>query len=96
MAGISVPSRMYNMMAVGKPIIGIVDDTSEVAAVIREAQMGAVVPPESPEKLAECIRDLKNDAESREENGRKARETVERNYSYIRISQQYRELFKSL
>lgn len=96
MAGISVPSRMYNMMAAGKPIIGIVDDTSEVAAVIREAQMGAVVPPESPEKLAECIKDLKNDAESRDRKGRNARETVEKNYSYISISQQYRGLFKSL
>ena len=96
MSGISVPSRMYNIMAAGKPIIGIVDDSSEVAALISEVDMGSVVPPESPEKLAKCIIELKVDDVGREEKGRNASEIVKKHYSYDKISQQYRELFKTL
>ena len=96
MAGISVPSRMYNLMAAGKPIIAVVDEDSEVAAVIREEQIGLVVPPGSPEALAEVIKELKSDADGLKEKGRKSREAAERLYSYYIVSKKYRELFESL
>jgi glycosyltransferase involved in cell wall biosynthesis len=44
MAGVGVPSRLYNILAVGRPIIGAVDDESELALVVREEQIGWTVP----------------------------------------------------
>ena len=38
MAGVSVPSRMYNHMAAGKPIIAMADECSEIAQVIKEEE----------------------------------------------------------
>jgi glycosyltransferase involved in cell wall biosynthesis len=45
MAGISVPSRMYNVLAAGKPILAVADEGSELALVVREHDVGWVVRP---------------------------------------------------
>jgi colanic acid biosynthesis glycosyl transferase WcaI len=96
MAGISVPSRLYNLMAAGKPILAVVDDDSEVADVIREAELGVTVPPESPQRLAEQILALKHDSKGRVRMAENSRNEAVAKYSYEAIKQQYRELFDSL
>ena len=55
MAGVSVPSRMYNMLAAGLPIIGICDPESELARVIEEDDVGWSVTPGNPDALAERV-----------------------------------------
>lgn len=42
MAGVSVPSRMYNVMAAGRPILAVADGGSELALVVGEEQCGVV------------------------------------------------------
>jgi len=96
MAGISVPSRLYNLMAAGKPILGVVDEDSEVAEVIREAGVGVTVPPESPQELARQILQLKNDPQTLVSMGENSRKEAEASYSYAAIKNQYRRLFDSL
>jgi colanic acid biosynthesis glycosyl transferase WcaI len=96
MAGISVPSRLYNLMAAGKPILAVVDDDSEVADVIREAELGVTVPPESPARLAEQILALKHDSKGTVRMAENSRNEAVAKYSYEAIKQQYRELFDSL
>jgi len=96
MAGISVPSRLYNLMAAGKPILAVVDDDSEVADVIREAELGVTVPPESPQLLAEQILALKHDSARRARMAENSRNEAGAKYSYEAIKQQYRDLFDSL
>ena len=96
MAGISVPSRLYNLMAAGKPILGVVDNNSEVADVIREAKLGVAVSPESPRHLAEQIISLKNDGDLRVKMAENSRKEAVSKYSYDVTKQQYRDLFDSL
>ncbi len=55
MLGVSMPSRTYNTLAVGKPIIGICDPQSELAMVIEEESVGWVVPPNEKETLLRTI-----------------------------------------
>jgi glycosyltransferase involved in cell wall biosynthesis len=55
MSGVSVPSRMYNILAAGKPIIAVADDDSELALVVREERVGWVVPPGRGDLLAAAI-----------------------------------------
>lgn len=96
MAGISIPSRLYNLMAAGKPILAVVDEDSEVAEVIREAGVGVTVPPESPQELAAQILHLKNDPQMLARMGGNSRKEAEASYSYPVIQQQYRKLFEEL
>ena len=96
MAGISVPSRLYNLMAAGKPILGVVDNNSEVADVIREAKLGIAVSPESPRNLAEQILSLRNDGDLRVKMAENSRNEAVSKYSYDVTKQQYRDLFNSL
>ena len=56
LAGYVVPSRLYGVMAVGRPVIAAAEDSSETAKVVRKADAGLVVPPGRPELLAQAIR----------------------------------------
>lgn len=55
MSGISVPSRMYNILAAGCPIIGITEHDSELAQTIFDDDLGWVSPPGKPELLADLV-----------------------------------------
>jgi glycosyltransferase involved in cell wall biosynthesis len=56
MTGVSVPSRTYNLMAAGKPILGIVDPQSEVGRLILEDGLGVLIPHGGSEELADWAR----------------------------------------
>jgi glycosyltransferase involved in cell wall biosynthesis len=55
-AGVSVPSRFYNLLAVGRPVILVAEVEAEAALTIAENRIGWVVPPGAPRELAEVIR----------------------------------------
>ncbi len=55
MSGISVPSRMYNILSAGCPIIGITEPDSELAQTIFDDDLGWVSPPGKPELLADLV-----------------------------------------
>jgi colanic acid biosynthesis glycosyl transferase WcaI len=76
LSGYVVPSRLYGILAVGRPVIVAADDESETAKVIREVGCGLVVPPGRPELLAAAIRELHDGAHDLEELGRRGREYV--------------------
>ena len=55
-AGVSVPSRFYNLLAIGRPILIVSEADAEAALVIRENQLGWVAPPGDAFELANTIR----------------------------------------
>jgi glycosyltransferase involved in cell wall biosynthesis len=44
MLGVSVPSRMYNVMAAAAPLVALADERSELAQVVREEKCGWALP----------------------------------------------------
>jgi colanic acid biosynthesis glycosyl transferase WcaI len=54
-AGISVPSRFYNLLAVGRPVIIISEPDAEAALTVTEHGLGWVVMPGEPDQLAKAI-----------------------------------------
>jgi glycosyltransferase involved in cell wall biosynthesis len=56
LAGYVVPSRLYGILAVGRPVIVAADAESETARLVLEAGCGVVLPPGRPEILAATIR----------------------------------------
>ncbi|MBI1295530.1 glycosyltransferase [bacterium] len=85
MKGISVPSRTYNTLAAGKPIIAIVEDDSELAIIIEEESVGWVVPPKNPEKLVSVIVEAKKHPYICTEMAIRARKTVESKYTLEQV-----------
>jgi colanic acid biosynthesis glycosyl transferase WcaI len=55
-AGVSVPSRFYNLLAVGRPVVLVSEPDAEAALTVAENNLGWVVRPGMPEDLANVIR----------------------------------------
>jgi colanic acid biosynthesis glycosyl transferase WcaI len=92
MAGVSVPSRMYNVMAAGKPILAIADPNSELAQVVREDDIGWVVTPDKPEEIVDAILAAKSDPSGLAAMGARARTAAEQKYRYDGSIASYRTL----
>jgi colanic acid biosynthesis glycosyl transferase WcaI len=89
MVGVSVPSRLYNIMAAGKPVIAVAEAGSELAQVVREEAMGWVVPPGRPALLAETILAARANPDELAGMGRRARAAAEVKYTFQRTLAAY-------
>lgn len=89
MLGLAVPSRTYNLMAAGKPIIALSSEFSEVARVIHEEEIGWVVEPGAVEAAVEAILAAKASPKLLLEMGARARKAAETKYSFERIVRQF-------
>ena len=77
----SVPSKIFKMMASGRPVLAIAAPESEIARLVAEAQCGICVPPGEPEQLAEALRYARSDPEQLDEMGARGRKYLEQNMS---------------
>ncbi len=57
LSGFIVPSRLYGILAAGRPVIVGADADSETARLVSEVGCGVVLPPARPELVARAIRD---------------------------------------
>ncbi|MCL0086755.1 glycosyltransferase family 4 protein [Thermodesulfovibrionales bacterium] len=96
MLGISVPSRMYNIMAAGKPIIALGDENSELALIIREKKIGWIVPPGNADVFVNAVLEAKNNSEQLITMGKRARLLVEKEYSKEHVVELYKNLFNKI
>lgn len=94
MRGLSVPSRMYNVLSAGTPIIAIAEADSELALVVDEEKAGWVLAPGDVDALTRLIEDLAGpegtaEAAARGANGRAA--VVDR-YTLASVLARFRQL----
>jgi len=92
-AHIAVPSKTWNYLATGHPVIGCVEEDSPLAMVIRESRSGSVVPPSNPDRLAQVILEYRNAPDRVGFEGRLGRDYVEANLSRKIAIQRYERLF---
>jgi glycosyltransferase involved in cell wall biosynthesis len=90
-AGVSIPSRMYNLLAVGRAIIVAAEPHSEAALVVNEEAIGWAVPPEDPVRLAEAIRLAASNRAATVQMGRRAAVAAEK-YSEAAALARYRDV----
>ena len=81
MRGVAMPSRTYNFLAAGKPILALTEEHSEVAMVIDEDRVGWFVPPHNPDKLLEMIYRIYDERNNIEKMGIRARRSALEKYS---------------
>jgi glycosyltransferase involved in cell wall biosynthesis len=96
MAGVSVPGRLYNMMAAGKPILAAAETGSELALVIAEEDIGWTVPPAAPAALAAAILAAKADPDGLARRGADARRAAEAKYGQQSVVDAFVRLLRGL
>jgi colanic acid biosynthesis glycosyl transferase WcaI len=94
-AGVSVPSRIYNLLAVGRPVIVAAEAHSEAALMLREQDIGWVARPEDPRDLADAIRSAASNPGETLAKGRRAALAAQ-HYSYDRAIASYRQVMSEL
>ena len=58
LSGFVVPSRLYGILAAGRPVLVSADADSEIVRIVEEVGCGIVLPPGRPERVASVIRDV--------------------------------------
>lgn len=95
--GVSVPSKIYGVMAVGKYILGIVEHGSEASNLIEKSDCGIVVEPEDYESIYEAIDKVINMiSEERKGKGLSGRRYLEKNLTKLKSISKYKKVLYEL
>ena len=96
LAGYVVPSRLYGVLAVARPVICAADAASETAQLVERVGCGIVVEPGRPEQLADAIRRARFGELDLEDLGRRGRGYVTREADRRVAVRRYRALLDEL
>jgi colanic acid biosynthesis glycosyl transferase WcaI len=89
----SVPSKLYSILAAGRPIVASIDAGTEVARTVERAGAGIAVPPEDSEAFTKAVRRLLDDEDDRAQMGAAGRRFVEGWASPGAVAEAYERLF---
>lgn len=92
MWGTAMPSRTYNIMAVGRPIFALTDENSELARVIDEEGIGWHIRPGNTQTFVEAVGEILNARNELAEKGEKASAAAKAKYSRNTAVEAYREV----
>jgi glycosyltransferase involved in cell wall biosynthesis len=92
LSGFVVPSRVYGILSVGRPVLVSADADSETAQLVEEVGCGIVVPPGRPDLVAGVLRDVVEGRTSLDGMGERGREWVEREADREVAFRRYRAL----
>lgn len=95
MYGLGVPSKSYNIMAAGKPMLYIGDKNSEIALCIEEYNLGWIVEPKETQVLKEQIESIYNQRDNLELIKKNVRNIAVNKFAKNIILERYYALFKA-
>ncbi|HVA16359.1 MAG TPA: glycosyltransferase family 4 protein [Candidatus Dormibacteraeota bacterium] len=83
LGGVVVPSKLYSILAAGRPILAVAPEDTDVARIVRAADCGLVANPDNPSEVAAAIRTLKSDPARLQAMGHRAQLAAE-NYARVK------------
>ena len=92
----AVPSKAYQIMAAGRPIVAITEAASDLAALVTAGNCGHVVAPGSAAGLAAAITDALANRAAWRRMGDAGREHVVAHYSRRSVSRAYQDLLREV
>jgi len=92
----SVPSKLYTILASGRPVVASVDPGTEVARTVVDAGAGLAVPPDDAEAFTKAIERLVQAPAEAAAMGEAGRRFVERWASPAAVAESYEQLFEEL
>jgi glycosyltransferase involved in cell wall biosynthesis len=96
LSGYVVPSRIYGILAAGRPVVVAADADSETAQLVNEVGCGVVVPPNDPQRVADVLRDAHGGRLDLEAMGSRGRDWVAREGDRQVALERYRRLIGEL
>jgi colanic acid biosynthesis glycosyl transferase WcaI len=93
---VSVPSKTYSSLAVGRPIVAAIDPDTEIPRLLTNSGGGAAVPPDEPAAFVAAIRELAADPGRRAKLGASGRAWVVAEASPAAVGAAYDDLLCSL
>ncbi len=93
--GVVAPSKLYGMLAAGRPIAAICEPQSYLRPLVAEAQCGAAFEHGDSAGLAEFIRTLVANPQQAEAMGRDGRRYLKRHFTPERIAEQYVQVLEA-
>ncbi len=96
LAASSTPSKLYGILAAGRPVLASIDEGSEVCSTIRNAGCGLSVPPDDPSLFLAALDKCLADGDELVAMGRRGRVHAERCLTPEAQAAAYEELFSEL
>ncbi len=96
MEGISVPSRIYNVLAAGNPILAVTSKQSELSFVIEEENIGWVVQTGDVDAMKKIVLEAYDNPKVLMQMSKKARSVVEHKYNKGKVIHQFYNLFEKM
>ena len=59
--GVVVPSKLYPILAAGRPVLALAPEESDVARIIRRSGCGVIADPDDPTALTQAVKELARD-----------------------------------
>jgi colanic acid biosynthesis glycosyl transferase WcaI len=82
--GVVVPSKLYSILAAGRPVLVVAPPECDAARIVTEAGCGVAADPDDPAAVAQAIRTLRDDPTRLAEMGIRAREAASK---YARVDE---------
>ncbi len=92
----TVPSKLYTIMASGRPALVAADAESDLAHTVQAANCGWLIPPDDPEALENSIHEAFSQDGHLHELGENGRRYVEAHFSREVITDRYHNLIETL
>jgi glycosyltransferase involved in cell wall biosynthesis len=96
LSGLATPSKLYGVLAAGRPVVVVGPEDCEAARVVLEAQCGVVVRPGDGAELAQALRRLRDDPALCTEYGLRARRAFEERYDLQDVARLWAALCKNV
>lgn len=94
--GVSVPSKIYGVMAVGKPILGILEQDSEAVLLVNNSGCGLHIEPKEYSEIEKAINWFYTNQDQLDLMGSKGRKYLEENLKMSSSLENYRRILNSL
>ena len=80
--GVVVPSKLYSVLAAGRPVLAVAAEESDVVQIVRAARCGLAADPDDPASVAAALRMMRDNPRELINMGQRAREAA-KNYARV-------------
>jgi len=82
--GVVVPSKLFGILAAGRPVLVVAPAACDAARIVTEAKCGLAVDPDDSKAVAEALRSLAGNPDELDAMGARARKAAE---NYVRVNE---------
>jgi colanic acid biosynthesis glycosyl transferase WcaI len=93
--GLVVPSKLYGILAAGRPVVFVGDPAGELAGLVATTEVGVSVGSGDPAGLCRALRALRDDEGGRMRMGARARKVFEERYTLTAAVARWRDVLSA-